>query len=168
MKTKTHQKETCDMFRFFLGVVFVFFLLLVFGCATEQEVVKNPQKVFTKEVKDVLHFVTFKSEPPGAGIYVIDTLTGKEVGYLGTTPTRLLLLKKRIEIEGPLISCPSIAPNAQGITLTGKSGKVEQLEFQFKFKLQGFYDELKIERLPINTATDTDVVINMNMVPVKK
>lgn len=170
MKRRTHQKETCDMFRFFLGVVFA---LLVFGCATEQESIKpatNPvapvsvaKLVAQKEVKDVLHFVTFKSEPMGAGIYVIDSQTGKEVGFLGTTPVRILLMKKKVEVEGFYINCTSITPNAAGITLTGKGGKVDQIEFQFKYKLQGFYDDIKIERLPINTSVDTDIIINMSM-----
>jgi hypothetical protein len=147
--------------------------VFVFGCATEQETIKpatNPVtsvavvKLPQKEVKDVLHFVTFRSDPPGAGIYVIDSQTGKEVGSLGTTPVRILLMKKKVEIEGFYVNCTGINPNAAGLTLVGKTGKTEQIEFQFKYKLQGFYDEIKIERLLLNTSSDTDVTLNMSMI----
>jgi hypothetical protein len=146
--------------------------LFLFGCAEEQQVVKKPTSSIpivakpAKEVKDVLHFITFRSEPLGAGIYVIDSLTGKEVGYLGTTPTRILIMKKKVEVEGFSVNCTGITPNAAGLTLVGKSGKVEQIEFQFKFRLHGFYDEIKIERLPLNSASDTDGFTSINLNPI--
>jgi len=114
----------------------------------------------------VLHFITFRSEPLGAGIYVIDQLTGKEVGYLGTTPTRILIMKKKVEVEGFSVNCTGITPSVAGLTLVGKSGKVEQIEFQFKFRLHGFYDDIKIERLPLNSASDTDGFTSISLNPI--
>ena len=161
--------------------------LFFLGCASDEAIKKptqSPPKLpvvqvpstvvkpvvapVVKETKDVFHFVTFRSEPSGAGIYVIDSQTGKEVGFLGTTPVRILLLKKKVEIDGFYTNWTDITPNATGLALTGKTGKVEQVEFQFKYKLQGFYDEIKIERLPLNTISDTDAVTSINLMPVKK
>jgi len=163
------------MKKFMILIVFICFL---FGCAEEQQVVKKPVPITpvksvstpVKEIKDVLHFMTFRTEPLGAGIYVIDQLTGKEVGYLGTTPTRILIMKKKVEVEGFYANCTGLTPSVAGLTLMGKSGKVEQIEFQFKFRLHGFYDEIKIERLPLNSAGDTDTMtlINLNSINVKK
>jgi hypothetical protein len=165
----------------YMILIVVVFVCFLFGCAEEQQVVKKPatspnlmgadQKSPpvikpAKEIKDVLHFMTFRTEPLGAGIYVIDALTGKEVGYLGTTPIRILIMKKKVEVDGFYANCTGLTPTVAGLTLTGKSGKVEQIEFQFKFRLHGFYDEIKIERLPLNSAGDTDITTLINLNPI--
>jgi hypothetical protein len=40
----------------------------------------------------------------------------------------------------------------------------EQIEFQFKFRLQGFYDDIKLEKILLNTASDTDTVISITLI----
>jgi len=170
----------------YMIMILIVFMCFLFGCAEEQQVIKKPatspnlmgdQKAPAvankpiinkpiKEVKDIFHFMTFKSEPSGAGVYVIDANTGKETQYLGTTPVRILMLKKRVEIDGFYVVCTGVGPNATGLGLSGRDGKMEQIEFEFKFKLQGFNDDIKLERLPLNTAKDTDTVLQITLNPI--
>jgi hypothetical protein len=168
-----------------LAIVFLSSVIILIGCASEEAVVKKddkapqvklspnktlsgvpvvPKQEIIKETREVLHFYTFKTEPMGAGVYVVDTQTGKEVGFLGTTPVRILALKNKVEVEGFHLNCTGLFPNVAGLTLANKSGsKIEQVEFQFKFKLQGYYDEMKIERLPINSVDNTDTICSATL-----
>jgi len=124
------------------------------GCAAEQVV---------KDTRTFLHFVTFKTEPVGVDVIVIDTSSGKEVGFLGKTPVRVLIMKNTVQV-GKLsedVTCTNIvtSPNALGV-MYGKT-KVEGVEFQFKLRADGYQDEIKIERIPVIALSDSDVTMNI-------
>lgn len=130
-------------------------LLCVFliGCAGEQ---------VAKDTRTFLHFVTFNTEPVGVDVIVIDTASGKEVGFLGKTPIRILILKNTVQVEklSQDVTCTNIvtSPNTIGV-MYGKT-KVEGVEFQFKFRAAGYRDEIKIERIPVISLSDSDVAMN--------
>jgi len=128
--------------------------IFLVGCAGEQVV---------KDTRTFLHFVTFKTEPVGVDVVVIDTSSGKEVGYLGKTPIRVLLMKNTVQV-GRLsedVTCTDIvtSPNTIGV-MYGKT-KVEGVEFQFKLRADGYRDEIKIERIPVINLSDSDVTMNI-------
>jgi len=134
-----------------LALLMCFFLI---GCAGEQVV---------KDTRTFLHFVTFKTEPVGADVIVIDTASGKEFGFLGKTPIRILILKNTVQV-GKLsedVTCTDIvtSPNAIGV-MYGKT-KVEGVEFQFKLRAAGYQDEIKIERIPVVSLNDSDMTMNI-------
>lgn len=179
-----------------LKIIALTLVMLITGCASEEAMVKKeadlkiPPKqekqikeapkpkvvaqthpgatlVIPKEEREVFNFILFKSDPPGAGIYVIDTASGKEANYLGTTPVRILVMKRKIETDGlRLITCTGISANVTGLPLAGKSGKIDYIEYQFKFRMQGYYDEIKIEKVPLNTDT-VEATLTMPLVRVK-
>jgi hypothetical protein len=131
----------------------ILFVLLIFisACASAPIV-----KMDTVEVSN---FVTFKSDPIGAEVLVVDATTGKEVGFFGKTPVRIMLFKNSIETN--LTTKEPVSKNlvssAQGFVYGGK--KPEGVEYQFKFRMAGFYDELKVMRFPLLSSVGTDVSI---------
>lgn len=139
--------------------------LLLLGCASSDPLLVR------KETKDVTHFITFRSDPVGADVLVVNSLNGKEVGYFGKTPVRILVLRKTVEINGRNQAwVTKLEPAAFAVTYGGKTELTllaEGAEFQFKFRIPGYFDEIKIERIPFQTATDTDTIINMNLKPMK-
>jgi hypothetical protein len=171
------------MLLLFMCIFFIGFI----GCAEDQQVVKKTPAPVTppvtvkkevtpavkptavvnvKEVKDVYHYITFRTEPLGAEIINIDTQTGKEVISFGKTPTRILVLKKKVEVDMYGVNCTNVQTNANG-TAYGKT-KNEGVEYQFKFRLAGYYDEIKIERISFSSTNDSDLTLNINLTPMKK
>ena len=143
-----------------LFVALLVIWLVLISCAANKEITKG-------DVKTFLHFTTFKSDPPGVDIIVVDTLTGKEVGTFGRTPVRILILKNIVEVN-PItkeVVCTNITPGASGVTY-GKT-KVEGAEFQFKFRMSGYYDEMQIVRIPVLNSSDSDIVIQVNLKSIK-
>jgi hypothetical protein len=143
---------------------------LLVGCASQ-----DPMLV-KKDVKNISHFVTFRSDPIGADIIVVDSITGKEVGTFGKTPVRILLLSKVVEVNGRgTVTLTKINPACFAVTYGGKIKdiKISQAlqadgaEFQFKFRMQGYFDEIRIERIPFQSGSDTDATINMSLKPMK-
>ena len=153
-----------------LLVVLVISLLFV-GCATKDPLLKKT------ETKDVTHFITFRSDPVGADVLVVNSITGKEVGYFGKTPVRILILRKTVEVNGRGgVNINKLDAAGFAVTYGGKydNKKSEELalqaegaEFQFKFRMPGYYDEIKVERISFKTVNDTDSTITMSLKPVK-
>ena len=154
-------------------IVVLFVLFLIVGCASTDPLIK-------REVRDVTHFITFRSDPIGADVLVVNSINGKEVGIFGKTPVRILVLRKTVEVSKLLDGRSQVRLmklDAAGFAVT-YGGKIEDLkkdvalqadgaEFQFKFKMPGYYDEIKLERIPFQTSSDTDTTINMTLKQVK-
>jgi hypothetical protein len=135
-------------------------MLVILGCAGEKPI---PSVTIPKETRTVLQFLTFRTNPPGADIFVVDPMTGKQGGYLGQSPIRIMVMKEKIDLYADgKISCLEYIPNIMGLAY-GKI-RVEGIEFQFKFKLKGFYDEIHVQRLPILIPNESDVTINLSLV----
>ncbi len=170
-------------------IVLALFLLFLIGCAGNDEIVKpTPQSpppkpppvakttpvakptpppiMNVKEVKNVSHYITFRTEPLGAEVINIDLNTGKEVLSFGRTPTRILVLKKTLEIDMYGVKCTNVLSNVNGLAY-GKTMN-EGVEYEFKFRLPGFYDEIKVERISLSSTSDTDLTLNINLTPVKR
>jgi len=143
-----------------LFVALLMIWLVLTSCASSSKLIKN-------EVRTVLHFVTFRSEPIGADVFVVDTLTGKEMGPFCKTPTRILVMKNKIEIDFITkgISCTEVSPGVPAIAY-GKI-KMEGAEFQFKFKMPGYYDEMQVIRIPVLNLNDSDIVMQVSLKPMK-
>ena len=136
-------------------------MILLTGCATLKQ--KGP---FKTETLTTLHFITFKTNPPGAGVLVIDLLNGRESAMLGTTPVKILILKKEVEIySNGQKRLVNITPTFPGPITTGKN-IAEGAEFQFKFRLQGYYDEMVVERVNLLTTESSDKMISVNLTKV--
>ena len=139
---------------------------LLLGCASSDPLLVK------KETRDVTHFITFRSDPVGADVLVVNSLTGKEVGFFGKTPVRILILRKTVEVNGMnQVTVTKLDPAAFAVTYGGKYNKksseltllAEGAEFQFKFRMPGYFDEIKLERIPFQTGNDTDTTININL-----
>ena len=87
-----------------------------------------------------------------------------------------MVLRKTVEINGRNQAwVTKLDAAAFAVTYGGKYKDkkteltllAEGAEFQFKFRIPGYFDEIKIERIPFQTATDTDTIINMNLKPMK-
>ena len=139
---------------------------LLLGCASSDPLLVK------KETRDVTHFITFRSDPVGADVLVVNSLTGKEVGFFGKTPVRILILRKTVEVNGMnQVTVTKLDPAAFAVTYGGKYSKksseltllAEGAEFQFKFRMPGYFDEIKLERIPFQTGNDTDTTININL-----
>jgi len=141
-------------------LLLVLAMVMLISCAANNEIIK-------KDVRTVLHFIIFRSEPIGADVFVVDTLTGKEVGTFGKTPVRILILKNTVEVISITkeVVCTNITPGATGV-IYGKT-KAEGAEFQFKFKMLGYYDEMQVIRIPILNPIDSDIVMQVNLKSVK-
>lgn len=157
-------------------IISVLILLSIFGCAAEREVVKTDlAKVATAqapkirtEIRNVSHFVVFRSDPSGAEVIVVDSKTGAEAQNLGKTPVKILIMSKKVEIDfnsGKIVNISDVVANIMGLPYG--SAKVEGAEFQFKFRLQGCSDEMWIERVSLFSG-DSEGRVNINMVPMKK
>lgn len=143
-----------------LFVALLVIWLVLISCVANNEITRKDVKIF-------LHFTTFKSDPPGADVVVVDTMTGREVGTFGKTPVRILILKNTLEVN-PVTkeaSCTTITSKAIGITY-GKN-KAEGAEFQFKFKMPGYYDEMQSIRISILNPSDSDIVMQVNLKSMK-
>jgi hypothetical protein len=170
-------------------LVVIILSLLVFGCAANNEITKPdtqtkqsvvvPTKVqpATPVVLPVLlpkpviltlnvnHFATFKSEPMGAEVIVIDTKSGKEVQSFGKTPVRILLASKKVQYDSTnkkVLGVSDVQANTVGLAY-GQIG-VEGAEFQFKFRMEGYQDYLYVERI-ILLSLDSEKVIAAIMPP---
>jgi len=143
-----------------LFVVLLVIWLVLISCAANKEMTK-------KDIRTVLHFIIFRSEPIGADVFIVDTSTGREVGTFGKTPVRILILKNTIEVNAITkeVICTNITPGAVGVTY-GKT-KAEGAEFQFKFKMLGYFDDMQIIRIPILNSNDSDIVIQVNLKSMK-
>ena len=130
-------------------------VFIIAGCASTPIV-----KIDTVEVSN---FVTFRSDPIGAEILVVDATTGKEVGAFGKTPVRIMLFKNSIEtnLTTKESSSKNLVSSAQGFVYGGK--KPEGVEYQFKFRMAGFYDELKVMRFPLSSSVGADVFVNVKL-----
>lgn len=149
-------------------VIIGLLILSLLGCAANQEVVKpksdmgakaHPSQALQRTLK-ISHYITFRSDPLGAEILVIDSTTGKEVQSFGKTPVRILLMTKTIQYDPAaqrILNVSNTAANTVGLSYGKES--VEGAEFQFKFRLAGYYDEMMISRIPL-TAWDSDSTIN--------
>ena len=151
------------MRNFLVTLLIVGFL---FGCATSDPSLKKI------ETRDITHFITFRSDPVGAEVFVVDSITGKEVGFFGKTPVRILILRKTMEVNGKgQFTLVKLEPAGFAVTYGGKYDKkpenlalnADGAEFQFKFRMSGHYDEIKIERIPFKTTNDTDGAITVNL-----
>jgi len=140
--------------------ILIICLLILAGCASAP--------VVKPDLREVPRFVTFKSEPIGADIFVVDLNTGKEVSTFGKTPVRIMIFKNSIETDS--ITKVSIAKNfvsnAQGFIYGSKAP--EGVEFQFKFKMAGYYDELKVLRIPLLSASETELPVAVKLQPISK
>jgi len=147
-------------------IAVVFVLLLLLGCASQDATLV---KIDTKNIS---HFITFRSDPIGTEILIIDSITGKEVATFGKTPVRILLLSKTVEVNNTgHVTLIKINPACFAVTYGGKIKDIKMpqalqadgAEFQFKFRAAGYYDEIYTYRIPFQTASDTDANIAVSL-----
>ena len=149
-----------------IGIILI--ALLLPACAvTESSVKTHPNQQLSlrqpvKEIKDISHFLTFRSPPEEkTEVWVVDTITGKEVESLGTTPVRILVLRKKLTfIDGKVADYFDIKPVGNALTYgNGLSGGVE---FQFKFRKYGYSDGMVMVRIPFLMG-DSEKTLDITM-----
>lgn len=166
------KKSIEDYLNFGTIVLIIMIALLLPACATTESNVKTypNQQLPTstrqpvKEVREISHFITFKT-PPGAEVIIVDTFTGKEVMSLGTTPVRVLVLtKKLVFIDGRVDGFSDVKPISNALQYGNGFGNgiMGGVEFQFKFRKFGFCNQMLIERIPYLMG-DSDKVIEIVM-----
>ena len=161
-----------------LIIGFILIALISPGCATKEPIkpqpkstatlhpgVAIPDRTVSMKLIKIFHYDYFVTEPPGAEVLVIDTRNGKEVQSFGKTPVKILLVTKTAQydtINKRLLGVTNTVANTVGITYGQE--RVEGAEFQFKFRLPGYDDEIIIERIPL-LSPDTDRIIKVTMKP---
>jgi len=156
-----------DYLNFWTVIAISLIALLLPACATTGSNVKtHPNKQLslpqpTREIKDISHFVTFRAPPDGVEVVAVDTVSGKEVASLGTTPVRVLILRKKLTfIDGRVADVSDIKPVVNALSYG--SGITGGVEFQFKFRKFGFSDHMILERIPFLMG-DSDKIIEIIM-----
>jgi len=150
------------------ALIIILALVLVSGCATtgtvQQTSTKLPEAI--KKELDISHFITFKAPPEGVEVIVVDTTTGKEAAALGTTPIRILILKKRLSfVDGNVVNVSEIKPIANAMSYgQDLNGGVQ---FQFKFRKSGFMDTMILVNIPYLMG-DSEKVIEIKMIELIK
>jgi hypothetical protein len=142
-------KRSMDDYLGYATCVAIILICLLTGCATTSSTAKQPApRAPLVETTDISHFITFKAPPmEGVEVFAIDTISGKEVMSLGTTPVRVLILRKKLKfINGRVADVFDLQPTANALTYgTGLTGGVE---FQFKFRKFGFSDGMVLIKIP--------------------
>jgi len=161
------KKTIEDYLNFVTVAAIILIALLLPACATTDPNVKtHPGKQLAlkqpvREMREISHFVTFKAPPDGVEVIAVDTVSGKEVASLGTTPVRVLVLRKKLSfVDGKVADVLDIRPTANALSYG--SGIMGGVEFQFKFRKYGFSDQMILEKIPFLMG-DSDKVIEITM-----
>jgi len=68
-----------------------------------------------------------------------------------------------IELITQNITCVRLFPSPNVTAYAYGKSKAEGVEFQFRFRMPGYYDEIKVERISVLNPSDTDTTINVNL-----